>query len=269
MKAMRFFLALLIAAMTGLLIYQGLITRELTGSDLTRALLILAGLMLSFVRSFNRQPSRGGKTLYKKAYGEFIRNAFAEDSRLEKQFYSAVADYNQNRPDKAVNKLMKLRRECRNSDDIYAVTVFTALCLDDMQLYEEAANAYQNALRLHRNSTLASNLGLCYQNLGSLMQAQDAYELAIDIDPDNAFAYNNYSAMYFREADYESALDYAQHALDINPKLPQALSTSAICFALLGQEEEYKEHYRRAVAAGYDGQKIKQAIANLDPDLYQ
>lgn len=267
MKVMRLFLALLIAVMAGLLIYQGLITKELTGSGLTRALLILVGLMLSFVRFFSRRPSRGGKTLYKKAYGEFIRNAFADDPRLEKQFYCAVADYNQDKAERAVDRLMKLRRECRNSDDIYSVTAFTALCLDDMQLYEEAANAYENALRLHRNSTLASNLGLCYQHLGKLAKAQDAYELAIDIDPDNAFAYNNYSAMYFREADYESALEYAQHALDINPKMPQALSTSAICFALLGQENEYREYYRRAVAAGYDGQKIKQAIANLDPEL--
>lgn len=267
MKAMRLILCLLAAAVIALLVYQGLITKELTSSDLTRALLILAGLVLSLIRSFGNRPSRGGKTLYKRAYGEFIRNAFADEPKLEKQFYSAVADYNQNRADRAVDKLMKLRGECRNSDDIYAVTVFTALCLDDLQLYEEAANAYQNALRLHRSSTLASNLGLCYQHLGSYAQAQDAYELAIDIDPDNAFAYNNYSSLYFREADYESALEYAQHALDINPKIPQALGTSAICFALMGQEEEYREYYRRAVAAGYDGQKIKQAIANLDPEL--
>lgn len=267
MKAMRLILCLLCAAVVGLLLYQGLITKELTSSDLTRALLILAGLLLSFVRSFSNQRSRGSKTLFQKAYKEFIRNAFAEEPRLEKLFYSAVADYNQGKPDQAVDKLMNLRRECRNSDDIYAVTVFTALCLDDLQLYEEAANAYHNALKIHRNTTLASNLGLCYQRLGNFAQAQDAYELAIDIDPDNAFANNNYSAMYFREADYESALEYAQHALDINPKLPQALGTSAICFALLGQTEEYREYYRRAVAAGYDGQKIKQAIANLDPEL--
>lgn len=264
---MRLILTLLITAVFVLLAYQGLVTKELSVSNLTRAFLILVGLFLSLVRSYRPQRPRSSKTLYKNTYGEYIRNAFADDPKLEKQLYQAIADYNQNHPEKAVNILMKLRGECRNTDDIFAVTAFTALCLDDLQLYEEASNAYQNALRLHRNSTLASNLGLCYQRLGYYTKAQDAYELAIDIDPDNAFAYNNYSSLYFREADYESALEYAQHALDINPQMPQALATSAICFALMGQNVEYKEYYRRAVTAGYSGKKIKDAIEKLDPNL--
>ena len=49
--------------------------------------------------------------------------------------------------------------------------------------------------------------------------------------------------------------------------MPQALGTSAICFALLGDEENYKTHYRRAVTAGYDGKTIKDAVKNLDPAL--
>ena len=49
--------------------------------------------------------------------------------------------------------------------------------------------------------------------------------------------------------------------------MPQALSTAAVCSALEGNEEKYKQYYRRAVAAGYNGEKIKNAIRNLSAEL--
>lgn len=268
MKALRYILiGLSAAAVLGILAFQAFIQKNLTSHDLFRAVLILAGLVLSVMKTGRRRPVINKKVLYQKAYGEFIGTAFSSDPKLEKKFYNAVDDYNQNRPAKGVDKLTKLRRECHNSTDIYAVTVFTGLCLDDMGLYEEAANAYENALRIRQSSTLLSNLGLCFQRSGDFKKAEDAYSIAIALDSDNAFAYNNLSALYFREGDYETALDYAEQAIDCDPNMPQALSTAAICHALLGDQELYQEHYRRAVAAGYDGKKIKQAIKNLDPAL--
>lgn len=268
MKALRYILiGLVAAAVAGILAYQAFVEQNLTSNDIFRAVLILAGLVLSVMKTGRRRPVSNKKVLYQKAYSEFIQNVFSEDAKLETLFYSAVDDYNREKPARAVEKLTKLRGECQRTNDLFAVTVFTGLCLDDMQLYEEAINAYQNALRIRPSSTLASNMGLCYQQMGDFENAQNAYEQAIELNPDNEFAYNNLSAMYFREGDYETALDYAQHALEINQKMPQALSTAAICFALLGSEQEYRDYYRRAVAAGYDGQKIKDAIKNLDPTL--
>ena len=268
MKALRYIIyGLLSAAVIGLTAYQAFVSKDLDSSDLTKAGLILAGIVFSMVRPQKARRAGGSKALYQKTYAEFIRSAFSGEPKLEKKFYSAVADYAQERPAKGVEKLMKLRRECQKTDDIYAVTVFTALCLDDMGLYREAANEYRNALALRPTSTLASNLGLCCQRLGEAEAAVTAYDQAIRLDPQNAFAYNNAAALYFREGDYETALEYAEQALDINPNMKQALGTAAICYALLGYETEYKDHYRRAVAAGYDGQKIKDIIKNLDPEL--
>ena len=64
--------------------------------------------------------------------------------------------------------------------------------------------------------------------------------------------------------DYESALGAAQDAISCNEKMPQALSTAAICAKLLGFDGDYDQYYRRAVAAGYDGDKIKRVIKQLD-----
>lgn len=147
------------------------------------------------------------------------------------------------------------------------MTVFTALCLDDMKRYEEALKHYDAARHIRDSSTLASNMGLCSYRLGNFRQAQEYYEEALQLDPNNAHAYTNIASLFFFVGDYESALDAARDALSCNEKLPQALSTAAICAKLTGDEEAYTAYYRRAVAAGYDGNKIKQVIKKLDPSV--
>ncbi len=267
MKILRIILIVLVAAaVIGLLCWQAFITKDLDSSNLIRGILILAGLVLALVRPKRRKVSNK-KALYQKAYGEYVQNAFCDDPKLEKKLFDAIDDYNQNKPAAAVAKLSKLRKECQRTADIYAVTVFTALCCDDMKAYEEAVRHYQAALQIRPSSSLTSNMGLCFQRLGDKEKAMTAYERAVQLDSNNANAYNNISVLYFREGDYKSALEYAEAALDANPQMPQALSAAAICCALLGYQEEYENYYRRAVTTGYDGKKIKEAIRALDPEI--
>ena len=267
MKAFRIILSgLLIVAAGGLLCYQYFVKGQLETNDVIKAVLIILGAIASLYKA-PRKAVVNKKALYQKAYEEFIHNAFYDEPKLEKQFYSAVHDYNQGKPSAAVSKLEKLRKECQRTDDLYAVTVFTALCLDDMQLYEKSLTQYDAAIAIRRSSTLCSNRGLCLQRLGKYAEAEDSYQLAIQYDPKNEYAYNNLSALYFKEDDYESALEIAEKAIEINPKMRQALSTAAICSALIGDDDEYQQYYRQAVANGADGNAIKATIKALDPSL--
>lgn len=268
MKALRYILpVLLILAVIGLLIYQGAVEKNLEAGNLTRGILIILGAVGTMFKKPRRKRVSNKKALYQKAYPEFIQEPFAEEPKLEKRFYEAVHDYNCSRPAAGIAKLEKLRPECQRSSDLRAVTVFTALCLDDMTRYEEALKHFAAARHIRDCATLASNMGLCCYRLGNFNQAQDYYEEAIQLDPNNAVAYNNISTLYFAVGDYESALEAAKDAISCNEKLPQALSTAAICAKLIGDEEEYTAYYRRAVAAGYDGNKIKQVIQKLDSEI--
>lgn len=267
MKIIRYIiLGLLAVAVAGILCYKGFVEKNLETGDLVKGIIVLAGLVLSLFRPRIRRVSNK-KALYQKAYSNFIQNPFSEDSKLEKRFYNAVDDYNRNKPAAAISKLSKLRQECQRSADVYAVTVFMALCCDDMRLYPDAIRHYQAALSLRPNSSLASNMGLCYCNAGDRENAEKAYRQAIAIDPKNAFAYNNMATLYFRDGNYATALDYAEAALEANDTMPQALSCAAVCCALMGYEAQYENYYRRAVSAGYDGKKIKDAIRSLDAKL--
>lgn len=268
MKALRYILPiLLILAVLGLLGYQHFVENSLDTRDLTRAAIIILGAVGTMFKKPRQRPVANKKALYQKAYPEFIQEPFADDPKLEKRFYDAIHDYNRNNPSAAVAKLEKLRKECRNTAELRAVTVFTALSMDDMGRYPEALNLYDAARKIRDCSTLASNMGLCSYRLGNLRQAQDYYEEAIQLDKNNAYAYNNLSTLFFSVGDYESALYAARDALECNAKLPQALSTAAICCKLLAYDDEYETYYRRAVAAGYDGEKIKHVIKKLDADI--
>lgn len=264
-KALPYILySLVIAVAAGLLIYQGVIAKELTGSNLTKGLLIIAAALLGMFRPRHRNKVSNKKVVYQKAFPEYVTGAFSEEPKLEKKLYNAIDDFNFDRYAAGIKKLEDLRKECQSTADVYAVTVFTALCYDGMAAYEDAVKHYTDAFRIRRNSTLLSNAGMCCMRMGKLEDAQNFYQQAIDCDDKNAFPWNNLAAMYFKEGEYEGALEYAEGALQRDPKMPQALSCAAICCALLGETEDYERYYRQAVANGYDGNKIKAAIKALD-----
>lgn len=268
MKALRYILpALIIAAAIGLMAYEIIVQQKLDSGNLIRCILIIAGAVLAMIKPAKKTPAVNNKALYQKAYSQFIQNPFAEDPKLEKKFYDAVHDYNRNKPSAGLSKLEKLRKECQRSGDLYSVTVFTALCLDDMGQFPQAIRHYEAAARIRPCTTLYSNMGLCYQRLGDYEAAEAAYLNAIKVDEHNAFAWNNLSALYFRRGEFAQALDYAEQAIEINSKLPQALATAAVCCALLDEQSDYERYYRQAVSAGYDGQKIKSTIRSMDPSL--
>jgi tetratricopeptide (TPR) repeat protein len=267
MKAIRYIVSiLLILACLGLLGYQYYMQGSLERNQMIRAALIIVGAILSLMRKPQAKVTNK-KAVYAKAYSEYIQNAFQDTPKLERQFYDAVHLYNQSKLDKAAAKLEKLRKECQSTAEMRAVTVFTALCLDEMQIYDKAITQYQAALSIRNSSSLRSNMGLCYQRLGNFEEAQLCYEQAIELDPKNAYAINNLSALYFRLGNYDEALDVAAEAIEVNPKMRQALTTAAICCGILGYEEDYQQYYRQAVANGADGKQIKEIIKNLDPCL--
>ena len=141
MKALRMILLGLVAAATiALLYYQGFVTRELTSSNMTKGLLILAGLILAMFRK--PRKGRATKADYKAAYGHLIGNAFSDDPKLEKLLYKALDDFNNSRYPAALKKLEELRVASPKSADRFTVTVFSALCYSRMGNFEEAIRLY-------------------------------------------------------------------------------------------------------------------------------
>ncbi len=117
------------------------------------------------------------------------------------------------------------------------------------------------------NSLLASNLGNCYSELGLLEESISCYFQAIELDTQNIFPYNNLAQLYIQMGQYSEAIDYAKQALNINSKMPEALSAMAISSYMLGDTEAYENYYRLAVSNGYDGEALKNYIKFLDSNI--
>lgn len=261
--------SLLLAAMLGLLGYQIFVQQDHEFSSLMKPALVIAGALIGLAKAISgsRKSVANKKAAYRKAYSEYIGTAFSQEPKLEKMFYNAVDDYNQGKPSAGIAKLEKLRKQCQRSDDYYAVIVFTALCYDDMKLYSKALEQYYAALQLRRSSTIASNMGLCHERMGNAEQAMDAYIQAVQIDPKNNYAYNNLAQQCIRRGDYAQGLGFAEKAVQINERMPQALNAMAICHYMLGDQGEYERYYRMAVSSGSDGNALKRYIASLDPEV--
>ena len=262
MKALKYILVGLVsAAVIGLLCYQGFVTKELTTSNLTKGLLILAGLVLSLFRGPRKQ--RLTKADYKAAYGHLIGNAFTDDPKLEKKLYSALDDFNKHRYPACLQKLEQLRLESPRAADRFTVIAFTALCYARQKRYEEAIAQYTAALQIREHSTVASNMGSCYLELGRTDEALECFLRALRADNKNPNAYNNIAQLYIQLGEFEDAIPYAEEALALNAKMPQALNAMAICYAMLDYDEEAEAYFRRAVANGSDGNALREYIENL------
>ena len=101
MKKLPYILyALLAVALVALLVWDYLPDKAIEPQNLSRAGVLLAGLVLSVLKLSNRSTRRvsNKKALYTKAYAEYIQNVFAEDKKLEKLFFAAVDDYNCDKP---------------------------------------------------------------------------------------------------------------------------------------------------------------------------
>lgn len=267
MKKLPLILYIVLALVViGILIWDFAVDNLIDQRTVSKAIVVLVGLVISIVNLSRRTRRRvsNKKALYSKAYSEFIQNVFAEDRKLEKLFYNAVDDYNCGKPAAGVAKLEKLMGSCVNRKDRYAVTVFLALCLDEMKLYDKAAAQYRAAISMKPNSTLCSNLALALERMGKDKEADAAYAQALQVDPANATAWSNMAQKNMRNGNYEQALEQAEKAAQLNPKLTPALNALAICSYMLGDMEAYEQHYRRAVSNGSSGERIKAYIASLD-----
>ena len=262
MKAFRYILLVLLAAgVIGLLYYQGFVTKDLTRSNLIKALLILAGLIASMLR--HPRKSRATKADYQAAYGHLIGKAFAEDPKLEKKLYQALDDFNNRRYPAALKKLDQLRMESPRAADRFTVCSFTALCYSRMERYENAIAQYTSALQIREHSTVASNMGNCYLNLGRTDEALECFLRAVRADSKNPNAYNNIAQLYIQLGEYEDAMVYAEEALALNANMPQALNAMTICYSMLDYDEEAEVYFRRATACGSDGKQLRAYINNL------
>ncbi|MDO4815237.1 MAG: tetratricopeptide repeat protein [Bacillota bacterium] len=250
----------LAAVVIGLQVYEIVAKGVVDTGHLIRTGIIILALIASFIKkNSGYSDTHAIKKAYKRAYGELVGNAFEGKPAQEKIFYAALHNLNNKKPNAALDKLEDLRADCETNDERFAVEFFSGMCSDDLGRYDISVSHYERAAAIKHIADPLINAGFCYEELGSFDRALECLQAAVDIEPD-AVAYNNIAQVYLEKEDYEKALEYANLSIELNPKRDDSLSAAAIAHAMLGHDEEYKEYFRRYLAAGGEGALVTRYI---------
>ena len=201
--------------------------------------------------------------MIEEALGEFARDAFTDDSKLSKDFQTAVTNFQGNMPKAALAKLDKLAPQCRSDAETYAVSIVTAMVCRKLDDYRRAIVEYNRAIVLHPTSDIAMNIGSCHQRRGELKKARDSYEFAMELDPKNVAAMSALATAWVADEKYDRALECAEMVLELEDTNASALATCAICHGLMNHPQRMADFTESAVRAGYSRKKIEETIDAL------
>ena len=102
---------------------------------------------------------------------------------------------------------------------------------------DEVLQAYQKAVDLNPEAAGALvNLGTIYFRMGKLTKAENLYRRAVDSDPDYALAEFNLGNLYDEQGDARQARDHYLAALKLNPQYADALFNLALVSEHTGEQ---------------------------------
>lgn len=117
-------------------------------------------------------------------------------------------------------------------------------------------------------SALYVNLGVIYQELNRLEDAECEYKMAIWLDSLNTRAYNFLCGLYEETKDFDKAITVCEKLVELQPHNPEYQSKMAQYLYLSGHIDEAIEHYQTAITLSKNA-KWTSVIAQTLGYIYQ
>lgn len=186
-----------------------------------------------------------GDVLFQKEEYEKAREAYEQSVHLNKNIYAVweqLVRINLSMDD--MEKVVKSGEEALtyfpNSPYLY---LYTAMGLSRLKQDEKAVSYLNNALNFDLDkqlkTTIYGTLGDVYQNMKKYKESAQAYETAIEIEPNNVYALNNYAYyLSLRNEDLDKAEKMSIKSNQISPGNSSFLDTYAW---ILFKQKKYKE----------------------------
>lgn len=134
-------------------------------------------------------------------------------------------------------------RDTSNRDHLLKLGI---LCAQNNNLIEAELILRCLSLRAGNDINIPYNLGLVRSLSGKFQEAIDAYDLALQINPDDVDTLINKSSAYNDIKQYDNALKIANDAITINPQIPEAWANRGTALSHLNLLEESITSYQEA-----------------------
>ncbi|HEY3763459.1 MAG TPA: tetratricopeptide repeat protein [Verrucomicrobiae bacterium] len=147
--------------------------------------------------------------------------------------------------DKAAwTKLLEFAKDWREQEPSSArAYFFQGVALAGTGRFVEAETSYRQALELDANDFKTWNnlSGVLFDALKKPMDALRCMEQALKLEPRNKLGWSNLASMLGRMGRHEKAMEFAGHALELDPHFVEALLHKATAAKALGRPEIVKE----------------------------
>jgi tetratricopeptide (TPR) repeat protein len=121
----------------------------------------------------------------------------------------------------------------------------------DAKRWNEALNAYNKAIDLNPNDASAyNNRGLAYDNLDKDDQAIADYDKAIELNPAYGEAFNNLAKTYGRRGYYKQAILFYDRVIRLNPKDADAYYNRGNAYGKIGDSTYANQDLKIAAKLG-------------------
>ena len=122
--------------------------------------------------------------------------------------------------------------------------------------YPGAAHAYQALLvNEPRNATLLNKLGMAYELLGDIQDAQRAYKKSASVDKHSSSALNNLGTIEYADKRYGNAIKYYKKAIATGDAVPAVYTNLGYAYCGIKQFPKAMDAFNKALA--------------LDPDVFE
>lgn len=140
--------------------------------------------------------------------------------------------------------------------------------LHNQDRYHEELSVIIEALELDPNSaTTLIKLGRCYRLLNEKQKALDAYNRAININPNDGTAYTNIGTIYSIDQNYVMAAQYYEKGLPLISQTEGdywiAYANYAVVVAKLGNPQRAEQMISEAERHGYPNGAVLRQMAGL------
>ena len=169
--------------------------------------------------------------------------------------------YNNGQIQEAIDKIKALDKDFPNVPLLFNIL---GVCYQSIGQLQEASQAFLNAIKIKSDYTEAHfNLGLIYQQLNKLDSAVKAYKNVISLTPNYPSAHNNLGIIYLEMSQLDIAVEHFEWALAYKYDFAEAYNNLGATLQKQGKLDLSFNNFKQAIAIKPEYAQAHSNLGNL------